>query len=88
MLAVLYASRLRLSRLRIVCDPAAGQEKESYTTATSRARVVVCAWCKARPARALPILTHRQAFQLESVVYRDNTIDLSIRMLRRISLAS
>jgi hypothetical protein len=46
------------------------------------------AWCKARPACALPILAHRQTFQLEGVVNRDDTIDLSVWMLYRVSFAN
>ena len=45
------------------------------------------AWSETRPTRALPVLAHRQTFQLESVIDRNNAVDLSVWMLCSVNMS-
>ena len=46
------------------------------------------AWSEARPTRALPVLAHRQTFQFESVVDRNDAVDFPVWMLYSVNMSN
>jgi hypothetical protein len=75
------ARRLRRAWLRIISNPATGQEEKCNSLPTSGTRIMMRARCQTRPARSPPILVNWQTLQFESRIDRHDAVDLAVWVL-------